>query len=158
MAEPDLNKPTVLLSRFQRGQRIPAKKLNEAIDAINRQGTGVSGPQQVHRKGKEAATGIPLSCRLLVTDANTTLQGFSDIDGRTPEEGDLILVSIDSDLDGVYQIPKSGGPWQRVAKLSLLHGDDKVPVYTKGDLISVWDGDSAPTVYMACVDDTLEET
>lgn len=139
----------------KRGDGITADSYNQLIDAVRRSTSGVAVPKQKKRIYK-GSSGLPTYCRVLVDDATISLSGLPEVDGLTDlAEDDLALVALDTAADGVYEI-KAGGPWFRVGRLSDQHGTDNAPVYATGALISVYDGNSAPKVFMHSIDNTLE--
>lgn len=148
----EASRPIEVLPRWHKGESLGSEKLNGAVDAINRITQGIALPVQVDRP---VTSSLPTACRVIVTDADTALSGLQEIDGITLVAGNYVLRTADDDKDGVYEA--ASGAWFRRGKLSASHGRDNSAIYKKGTLISVYDGDSAPLLYMVTVDNTLSE-
>lgn len=91
----------------------------------------------------------PTSCRLALTDASRALSGLGSLGGATLESGDYVLRATTSNADekdGVYVAYL--GAWQRIARLKYTPVENSV-VLPHGTLISVWDGNTSPALYMA---------
>ena len=150
--QPRLAEPIRQVRGWRKGEEITAAHLNETAAAVNRMVPGVRPPQQVMPKG----AGDIIVCRLALTDVDAKRAGIAEVDGAVPDPGDKILVQQDEDTDGIYVVQKGGGNWKRVWRLSLLHGDDGAPVLKRGQLVSVWDGDSFPQVFLVGIDEVEE--
>jgi hypothetical protein len=130
--------------------------LNQTIEAVNRSRNGVPPPQQIDiAVTATTASVLPTKCRLVLTSSSTALSGVQTVDGSETQDKDYVLRTCDDDGDGVYRV-NIAGSWARVARLSKEHGQGSAPVYDHGTVISIWDGDSAPTLYMTTIDDALE--
>lgn len=75
--------------------------------------------------------------RLQLSDPAGLLSTLYSIDGETPDENDIIFVNQDLDTDGLYYA--GAGIWKVLSLLSDL---------TDGSQINVWDGNSAPLIYI----------
>jgi len=150
---------TTPITRVQRAvpkEPLTANKYNQLTGALNRASNGVKPPQQIIKKRTgTSADAIPTRARLVLTDADTAMFGEIEVDGETALDGDYVLRTADDDADGMYQV-KEAALWVRVGKLNADHGNDKAPVYEHGTVISIWEGDSAPTQYMVTRDDVEE--
>ena len=146
----DPNKPTAALDYHYRGEKLSASKFNQAVDAINRLTAGAGLPRQV--LDRKALPPV-LFVRVVVTATTQDMSGEVEVDGKDVYEGDLALVTVDDDQDGIYEVAR---PWKRLWRISPDHGNDKVPVLPRGQLVSVYDGDSAPKLYMVTLADVTE--
>jgi hypothetical protein len=149
-----IDSPIQTVKPFQKGDALTAEKLNQTANQLNRTNAGVAPPSQVLKTYPKSSDSLPTSCRTFVDDSATQpLAGLYEIDGITPDEEDLILVAFDTALDGVYRAKV--GNWVRVGKLASST-TDKAPVYKKGSIISIYDGDSFPLAYVVGVENLSE--
>lgn len=145
MADTPDDRPVIQVPLFRKGNELTAEGLNVIGRAINkRQGAG--NPRQINSPTSTDGQ-LETEARLLLTDTTVSLYGFPTVDTATPVSGDLILVVFGTTKDGMYQVADSGN-WVRIGKLRSTDGLDNAPVYDPGTIISVFDGASAPALYL----------
>lgn len=111
-----------------------------------REGYGLARPAvQVPAKGISQDR---LQARLVKTTAGTS--GLSTIDGKTPADGDYILLATGGTpgADGLYRA--AAGAWKQIARLNYAQSGS-APVYPHGSLITVWDGSAPPRIFVTGV-------
>ena len=150
MGETELNKPTAALDYYYKGEKLSASKFNQTVDTLNRLTNGAGLPKQI--LDRKALPPV-LFVRVVVTATTQDMGGEVEVDGKDVYEGDWALVTVDDDQDGIYEVAR---PWKRLWRISPDHGNDDVPVLPRGQLISVYDGDSAPALYMVALADVEE--
>lgn len=135
----DENSPIESLKDISAGDPISAKWLNRGMQSINRMNAGIATPQHIIKKPIASQTaGIVSIARLQLTVAGA-LSGLYAIDGVTPDAGDVILVTQGTAAtDGLYKAAVAA--WSKILLVS-----DVVDGYQ----VNVWDGNSAPTIYLA---------
>lgn len=90
------------------------------------------------------------TCRLRLTDSTVSLEGVQEVDGEDTVEGDLIVVdtgvSTPNTFDGIWEA-RDVGSWVQKYTVdpALAPG---VPVLSEGTVVTVWDGYSAPWLYV----------
>lgn len=145
---------TSRLRDYNPGDPITAERLTETNRAI-RSITGGTNPPTASGGREEFPVDIPpayTKARLVVTSASKALSGLATIDGKTPADGDYILVATGATPgnDGLYLA--AAGAWLRIVRLNYDQSGQSL-VYPHGTRISIWDGTSGKgQIYMAAID------
>lgn len=132
--------------RFVQGAPISAKQLNRLVTGINRP-LGVAPTKQV-APVLGPSVPIPTSVNWLLTVTTTAKYNIpTTIDTGTPVAQDLCLVVQNKVTDGVYIVQNGNWKW-----LGRLRASDTTnsspPVIPLGTIIKVFDGASAPCIFV----------
>jgi hypothetical protein len=93
-----------------------------------------------------------MTCRLRLTDPAIALENTQTVDGVVTEDGDLVVVDtttsgLPSSADGIWLVVTAGA-WVQLFAVDPATAPVGVPVLPAGAIVTVWDGWSAPWLYV----------
>lgn len=134
------NKP-IALERWNKGERIRASKLNQAVDAVNRLKAGVAAPAQIRkRRGGEAeAAGVAL---IRLEFVRHEWDALVCVDPNAEEQVEIMVAKpfllrpLQNPARGDIPYTYDLFPWEREADIGSIREVQRVvPEYLTGDRV-----------------------